>query len=271
MPDLSRSVALVTGGGRGVGRAAAIGLAREGATVGVLARTSAQVEETVAACGPRAVPLQADVTDASAVRGAVETLQGAHGPIDLLVTAAGAANAIGPLWEIEPERWWADVEVDLRGTAVALHAVLPSMRVQRRGRIVTVYGDLGASPGAVATSAFATAKAGVLRLTEHVAAEVVDDGITVVALHPGLVRTAMTIHFATDPAVRRWLPRFAERPASDYDDGGRAAKAVVAIARGAADGLHGLLLGAGDDLEALAADAGGLRAREARRLGVRWT
>jgi len=125
--DLRGQVAVVTGGGRGLGRAFAQALAAAGAAVAVLARSADELAETVAAverAGGRAREFRADVTDAAVVRTAIAAVEQALGPVDLLVNNAGVAGPFGPFWETDPDTWWRAVDVNLRGQILCAHAVL---------------------------------------------------------------------------------------------------------------------------------------------------
>jgi NAD(P)-dependent dehydrogenase (short-subunit alcohol dehydrogenase family) len=125
--NLTGHVAIVTGGGRGIGRAIAQALARAGAAVAVAARSEAQLADTVrliTQSGGRALPVVTDVVHPQAVARLVETTEQQFGPVDLLVNNAGVAGPIGPLWEVEPDTWWGGVEVHLRGTFLCTRAVL---------------------------------------------------------------------------------------------------------------------------------------------------
>jgi NAD(P)-dependent dehydrogenase (short-subunit alcohol dehydrogenase family) len=115
---LSASVALVTGGGRGIGRALALALARAGAAVAITARSGGELTRTLAelhSVHDRAAAVRADVTDRAAVDRAVAETEARLGPIDFLVNNAGSAGVIGPVWETDPDDWWREMEVNLRG------------------------------------------------------------------------------------------------------------------------------------------------------------
>ena len=107
------TVAIVTGGGRGVGRVIAGALVKQGHSVALVARTTGELEQTAAELG-NAIAVTADVTDPAQVETAVSKAESELGPIDLLVNNAGSAQAIGPIWDVDPATWWADVESSLR-------------------------------------------------------------------------------------------------------------------------------------------------------------
>ena len=122
------TVAVVTGGGRGIGRMVAVELAKAGIAVGVIARSEAELAETATTifrAGGVAWAAKADVTDASDLRKAIGVIRRALGPIDLLVNNAGIVGPIGPLWEIDSDDWWATFDVNLRGMVLAVAARAP--------------------------------------------------------------------------------------------------------------------------------------------------
>jgi NAD(P)-dependent dehydrogenase (short-subunit alcohol dehydrogenase family) len=146
--------------------------------VAVTARSVDQLAATVTAIdaqGGRALAVPADVTDRQAVQHLVTETERHFGPVDLLVNKAGSGRAIGPLWEVAPEEWWHDVTVNLRGTLLCTHAILPGMLARRRGRIINVGSLFGISRGPETTpspygSSYSSSKAGILTLTAHLAA-----------------------------------------------------------------------------------------------------
>ncbi|NIV37596.1 MAG: SDR family NAD(P)-dependent oxidoreductase, partial [Anaerolineae bacterium] len=205
--DLRGQVAIVTGAGRGIGRAMAQELARAGAAVAVLARSEDQLTETVALIegeGGRAIALPADVTDQLAVARAVAETERQLGPVELLVNNAGGGGQVGPLWEVEPDAWWRCVEVNLRGSFLCAQAVVPGMVARQRGRVIITSSLAGTGPWPYMSS-YAIGKAAVTRLAENLAAETEAHGISVFAVHPGPVRTAAWEIFLSDEA-KKYLP-----------------------------------------------------------------
>lgn len=233
----------------------AVHLARQGHHVVALARSSPDLETLVEeATGSHLVAIATDVTDSASVRGAFETAAAQLGPPENLITCAGSADAIGPVVDVDPDRWWAAVATDVRGTMLTAQAALQLMLPTRRGRIVTVYGNLG-DRGAPNLSAFASAKAAVARFTEVVASEVKEGGVAVLGMHPGFVRTPMTEQLAWSATGRRWLPTFGDRAERHWGDGRSAAELIDRITAGEADQLTGRIVHAGDDLARLAKEA----------------
>lgn len=249
--SLRDQVAIVTGGGRGVGRAIAKSLADSGAAVALVARSEAEVGSAAAAieaAGGRALAHPADVTDERAVRDLVEDVGARLGSPALLVNAAGTWMQAGPVEKADPEAWWSDVEVSLKGTFLCTRAVLPSMTSLGRGRIVNVASNAGVKPRPYAT-AYASAKAAVLRFTDSLAAELRTRGVHVFAISPGFVRTRLIEELAASEAGRKYLPELGAR--SDALEPERAGRLVVEIGTGRLDPLAGRYLHVLDDVDDL--------------------
>lgn len=192
MTCVLQGVALVTGSGRGIGRAIAERLASDGMRVAVAARTQREVDEVAQAIGGFALVL--DVTDREAVANAVDTVERQLGPIDLLVNNAGVVEPGGPSWERQPDEWWHVFEVNVLGCFLLMRAVLPRMVERCRGRVVNLgsqsaYTRVDESP---TFSAYMGSKAALARITEAVAHDARPHGVFVFAIRPGSVKTAMT-------------------------------------------------------------------------------
>jgi len=208
---LEGQIAIVTGGGRGIGRGIATVLAGRGASVVVTARSRGQISETekiIRDAGGSACAIAADVTDEKDVANLVAETVKQFGKIDILVNNAGSFCWIGPLWEAETERWWRDVTVNLKGVYLCCRHVIPEMIKQGEGVIINLSGG-GASSYLLYGSSYASSKAAVLRLTENCARELKDQGhenIVMYASGPGLVYTEMTRYQAESPEGQKYIP-----------------------------------------------------------------
>lgn len=190
---LRDQVAIVTGGGRGIGAAVALALSREGGTVVAASRTTAELADVVGritSTGGSAMAVTADVSMPGDVRRLVDTVVAAHGRIDILVNAAGVYGPIGYTWEAAADEWAAAMSVNLLGTFYACHAVLPHMVSRRRGKIINFSGG-GATAPLPRFSAYGASKAGVVRLTETLAEELKEFNVQVNAIAPGAVDTRL--------------------------------------------------------------------------------
>jgi NAD(P)-dependent dehydrogenase (short-subunit alcohol dehydrogenase family) len=192
MSSLSGRRALVTGGGRGIGRAVVLDLARAGAAVAVAARTRSEVEAVargIVAAGGQAVAVEMDVTDPDRVRAAFASAREALGGIDILVSGAGIAPT-APLARTTDAVWRQVLETNLSGTFYCLREALPEMTARGWGRVVHL-ASIAGKTGYPYIGAYAASKHGVLGLTKCAALEVATTGVTVNAVCPGYVDTPM--------------------------------------------------------------------------------
>lgn len=255
--ELRNAVVLVSGAARGLGRAIAEAFADRQAHVAMVDVLEAQLERTaadLAARGATVLPLVADVTVPSQVDAAVARTESELGPIGILVNNAGTYSVIGPVWEADPQIWFRDVQVSLYGSFLCCHAVVGGMVERKRGCVINLISIAGAMPHPHSTS-YACAKAGLIRLTEDLAHEVKDFGVTVFGLIPGAVRTDMTRFILTDPGGQKWRPEFGRL----FDQGRlvppeRVGQLAVDLAGGKADALTGRYFRAAQDLDKVLAE-----------------
>lgn len=192
--SLQGKTAIITGAGRGIGRATAFALAKEGVSLGLLARTSEHVEQVakdLKAEGAHVVTATADVADNEQVVHAIDTMINQLGQVDILINNAGISK-FGGFLELEVEEWEKIIQVNLLGMYYVTRAVLPNMIEQQSGDIINISSTAGQKGGPV-TSAYSASKFGVLGLTESLAMEARKDNIRVSALTPSTVVTDLAI------------------------------------------------------------------------------
>ncbi len=190
LPD---RVALVTGGGRGIGRAIALAFAREGAHVAVTARTGAELDAVAAeirALGRKALAVSCDVGERAQVDDAVRRVSEGLGPVEILVNNAGIAVS-AKLLDTDDALWERHLRVNLTGAFLMTRAVLPGMLAARWGRVVNI-ASIAGRQGYPYVAAYTASKHGLLGLTRALAQEVVTTGVTVNAICPGYVATDLT-------------------------------------------------------------------------------
>jgi NAD(P)-dependent dehydrogenase (short-subunit alcohol dehydrogenase family) len=244
--------AFITGGSRGLGLSIACRCAQAGAHVAIVGRDEGAMEAAhVAIEDARRDPSQlvrsfiADVLDESAMKAALAGFSADAGPLTVLVNNAAVQGPIGELDRIDWNQWSATIAIDLLAPINLCRLVLPEMRAQRYGKIVNVSGG-GATGPRPRFSAYATAKSGLVRFTETLAAELRGTGIDVNAIAPGPMKTQM---------LEEILAAGPDAAGSEYedarrrqDDAGRplerAADLAVFLAANASDGISGRLLSA---------------------------
>ena len=190
---LDGQIAVITGSGRGIGRAIALAYAREGAKLALAARSETELQETVGAVselGAEAIAVRTDVTSQGDTERLAHKVVERFGRIDVLVNNAGNSGPVGPLQGNDVADWVNTINVNLTGTFLVCRAVIPVMLERSGGKIINLSGA-GATNAWSNMSAYCSSKAAVVRLTEVLAQELDGKGITVNALGPGSVHTSM--------------------------------------------------------------------------------
>jgi NAD(P)-dependent dehydrogenase (short-subunit alcohol dehydrogenase family) len=260
---LSGTVALITGGGRGIGRLLGRALADAGAAVGLIARSAGELAESVrliTGAGGRACAATADVSDPAAVQQAISELQDRLGLVSLLVNNAGIAGPAGDAWAIPADAWWRTIEVNLGGTFLCTRLLLPGMIARGAGRIVNITSRAGVLPWPQ-MSAYAVSKAAIIKLTENLATENRHSGVRIFSVDPGLLPIGLSAAAVActatsgSPEARRdaWIRR--QLAAGRGADPASAARLVTRIAAGDADELSGCHLSVHDDLDTMLVQA----------------
>jgi NAD(P)-dependent dehydrogenase (short-subunit alcohol dehydrogenase family) len=266
---LSGQVAVITGGGRGIGRMLARSYAGAGAAIGVIARSADELAETVAlvtADGGTAAAAPADVTDTASVTDAFARLRAELGPVDILVNNAGILGPVGPVWEVDPAAWWQAMEVNVGGMLTCTQLVLPEMAARGRGRVLNLASQAGVHRWPL-VSAYSVSKAAVVKFSENVAREASRYGVKVFSVHPGLLPIGLSESLPADiepgsyfAHVRDWVMQ--EFESGRGADPTAAMRLMVRLACGDGDALSGLHISVHDDVDAMVDQIDVVRANE---------
>ncbi|MDR6337275.1 3-oxoacyl-[acyl-carrier protein] reductase [Filimonas zeae] len=194
MEQIKGKIALVTGAGKGIGKAVALALAAEGVHLALIARTESDLKAVAAEVAKAGVKVEyatADVADITSVNKAVAALTAALGPIDILINNAGVGK-FAKFMELAPEEWEYVVKVNLFGAYYMVRAVLPAMLERQTGDIVNISSTAGRN-GAAVTSAYSASKFGLIGMSESLMQEVRKSNIRVTTLTPSTIATDMAI------------------------------------------------------------------------------
>ena len=275
--DLTGQVAIVTGGGRGIGRAVAQALAEAGASVAVVARTENELAETVRLikeAGGSAAAYPADVTDQETVEQAVKGVEADFGPVDLLINSAGRWLLLGETCQADAGEWWREVEVNLRGPFLCTMAVLPGMISRNRGRIINL-ASLAGTAGYPYLCAYVVSKTAVMRFSETLAVETKEHNISVFAINPGMVRTQMATYWLDastkppPPASELWDFNYQVHEGGGDTPIEQSVQLMLFLASGRADALSGCYISVDDDVVEMVSRAEEIEREELYKLRVR--
>ena len=203
MTELTPNVALVTGAGRGIGKATALELARQGLKVALVARSKAEIEATAAQIheqGGTALVISFDLANLDEVEGLVKQVETELGLVDILINNAAIGGPFGATWELDPTEWARAIEINLIAPFRLTWAVLPNMRERNWGRIINISSGPPTPISSIPrTGAYLTAKAGLDVFSRQLGAELADCGIAVIGLYPGPVDTAIQAEIRRQP------------------------------------------------------------------------
>jgi NAD(P)-dependent dehydrogenase (short-subunit alcohol dehydrogenase family) len=253
--ELKEKTIVITGAGSGIGQATALACASVGAHVVCCGRRENRLQETIQLIekqGGSGLAVTVDITDLDQVQRMVTQVLDHFGGIDVLFNCAGSFGTVGGVWEVDPEEWWRDVEVNLKGSMLCARAVLPHMMKKDAGIVINTSGGGAGSP-ITGGSGYGCSKAALLRLTDTLGRDLerMGSSVMVFAIDPGFNRTEMTELIAQLDPDGKWLP-VNERLAEGY---GRVpedcAQTLVALVQLAVPEFNGRVFNAGQDISML--------------------
>jgi 3-oxoacyl-[acyl-carrier protein] reductase len=269
--DFTGQTAIVTGGGRGIGKEIALGLAHAGANVAITGRTVSALEETVReieVLGVKALAFPADVTDIEAMKRLVGDTEAKLGSVDVMVSNAAIEGPLGPMWEVDNAQWEYCLRTNVMGGFNCAQAVLPGMTARRKGRIVFV-GSGGGLFAVPYDTGYSVTKAALIRLCEGISIETEAYGVTCFVIHPGVVHTGMSDYCLDTDAGRKWLPAYAEALERGATPIEWASELTNFLVSGAADGLSGCFISVNDDYRDMASRAQEIKAGDMHTLRLK--
>lgn len=272
--ELEGRTAIVTGSGRGIGRATALEFARHGANVACCARREGEIAETVRlieAEGGIGLAVATDVTQEAQVENLVSMTLERFGRIDVLFNNAASFRALGAVWEVDPAVWWSDVTTNFLGVMLVSRAVLPHMIERNEGIIINMNGGGSWTP-LPGGSGYGCSKAAVLRFTDTLAGELEREGhdLLVLSIGPGFVHTETTEFQRTNPLGLKWIPSSKEAiDAGDTRPPEDCAVSTVWMLKVACAAMNGRIFQTGMDFDEIAARADEIMEKDLYTLRLR--
>ena len=269
---LSGKIAIITGAGRGIGRAIAREYARRGTKVILASRTESQLSETkglITDEDGNAGYVVTDVRNRKSIEGMLDFTKSRYGKPDILINNAGSFATIGPVSEVDPDQWWNDITTNLYGTFLCCNVVLPGMIERKTGTIINLIGGGTAGPMPYG-SGYGSSKAAIMRFSETLAKEVKEHGITVFPMGPGLVRTEMTEYQLNTDVGKKWMSGIADAFDRHVDRPPEVAAMLAAdLGGGGYNEFTGRAFNAGDDLGEIASRKDQILAEDLRTLRMK--
>ena len=220
--------------------------------------------------GVETLPVVTDITDPAQVETMAAQVMAAYRRVDVLVNCAGTFSVIGPVWEVDPERWFRDIRVNLYGNFLVCHSLVGHMVERGSGYVVNIVSTGGLSDPHPHCTSYASSKTGLMRLTEGLAAETAEHGLKVFAVGPPAILTDMTRFILEDEGGKKWRPGFDRFFAEGRDYPPEAvAETVLTLVSGRADALTGRYFDVRDDLDALFAQTDDILAEDRLTLRIR--
>lgn len=271
--ELDQAVVVVTGAARGVGRAIAEMFAANGAKLALVDILEDELKQTASELSDAAtemLPIATDITDVDSVQSMADEVERTYGHVDILVNCAGTFSVIGPVWEVDPERWFRDVRVNLYGTFLVCHSLVGGMVERGEGYVINIVSTGGLSDPHPHCTSYASSKTGSMRLTEGLAAEVREHGVKVFAVGPPAILTEMTRFILNDEGGKKWRPGFDKffAEGNDYPPES-VADTVAELVSGRADALTGRYFDVRWDLDTLYAEADDILSADRLTLRIR--
>jgi len=270
---LQKLNAVVTGGARGIGKAIAGALAAEGAKVAIVDILEDELGATIEAFRCEGIDVRgykADITSITEVRQVADAILSEFKCVDILINNAGTFSVIGPIWEVDPTKWFRDIRVNLFGTFLMCNALVGGMVERKSGYVINMASSGGVSDPHAHMTSYATSKTGIVRLTEGLAKELQDFNVKVFAIGPPAILTDMTRFIMNDEGGQKWRPGFKEIfETGKNTDPDVICRLVVRLVSGDADALSGRFIPGLVDLDATLERIGQVTANDLLLLRIR--